>query len=92
MNRYTNAVRFPLVLAPIADNNTGVAAPIPIPIIIGTAVPKLIAPVTERACNIPTEAEALCKIAVITIPIIIPRRGLENAVSVSVNAGSVFNS
>ena len=49
-----------------------------IPIIIGSAISKVITPVEERACRIPTEAEALWITVVNTIPINIPKIGLEN--------------
>ena len=69
------------------DKSTGHAAPTPIPIVIGNAAEKVINPFMESACKIPTEADALCKIAVITIPIKIPRIGFENIVSTPVKAG-----
>ena len=66
------------MLAPRADRSTGTEAPMAIPIIIGSAISKVITPVEERACRIPTEAEALWITVVNTIPINIPKIGLEN--------------
>ena len=40
------------------ERSTGHAAPTPIPIVIGSAAAKLILPVTDNACKIPTEADA----------------------------------
>ncbi len=84
-NRYTSAVRFPFLFVPIEESSTGQEAPTPIPIVIGSAVAKLIVPVTESACKIPTEADALCKTAVNKIPAKIPARGFENIVSAFTN-------
>ena len=56
--RYVNAVRFPSVFVPSAAIITGSAAPIEIPIRIGSALSNTIAPVTDRACTIPTAADA----------------------------------
>ena len=45
------------------------------------------APVMDRACKIPTAAEALCSTAVKAIPTIMPRIGLEKVVSRLINSG-----
>ena len=55
---------------------------------IGSALPKLIAPVADNACKIPTEAEELWITAVRTAPAIRPRIGLENIVNNAVNSGT----
>ena len=44
-------------------------------------------PFMDNACRIPTDADALCRIAVKTIPIRIPTNGFENMVSTPVNDG-----
>ena len=74
----------PFLLAPMAESMTGQAAPTPMPRITGKAVAKVSAPVTDSACMIPMEAEALCSMAVITMPSSMPRNGLENMVTVRV--------
>ena len=66
---YDHAVRLPLVLAPTEERMTGTAAPVVIPISRGKAQSKVMAPVTERACTIPMEAEADCRSAVNATPI-----------------------
>ena len=48
---------------------------------------KVMAPVTERACTIPTAAEADCKMPVNSAPARMPRMGLERVARVSVNQG-----
>ena len=45
------------------------------------------APVMDRACKIPTAAEALCSTAVKTIPTMMPKMGLEKVVSRWINSG-----
>ncbi len=62
--RYTRAVLFPFLFAPIAEIRTGHAAPTPIPSTIGKALANVKIPVTERACSTPTVADALWKTAV----------------------------
>ena len=62
--------------------------PIFCPRIIGTAVPKDTAPVAQRACRIPTDAEELWITAVSTAPPSIPRSGWENIVRMPVNSGT----
>ena len=69
------------MFAPSADSSTGTAAPMAMPITIGSATPKEIAPVTESACRMPIAAEALCSTLVNTRPTRMPSRGLENDVS-----------
>ena len=58
---------------------------------IGNAVANVNDPVTDNACRIPTAADALCKIAVNAIPSRIPANGLENIVSIFVNASLSFS-
>ena len=70
----------------MAESMTGQAAPTPMPRITGKAVAKVSAPVTDSACTIPMEADALCRMAVITMPSRMPRNGLENMVTVLVKA------
>ena len=41
------------------ESRTGQAAPTPIPMVIGRAAAKVIEPVIDSACRIPTEADAL---------------------------------
>ena len=69
------------MFVPIAESKTGQAAPTPIPSVIGKAAAKLIEPVIESACKIPTDADALCRTAVNAIPTRIPITGFENIVS-----------
>ena len=59
-----------------AAMDTVTEAPMAIPRIIGTVCSMVSSPVLLIACRIPTEALALCRIAVNTIPIRIPRSGL----------------
>jgi len=47
------------LFVPIEERSTGQAAPTPIPIVIGSAAAKLMLPVMDNACRIPTDAEAL---------------------------------
>ena len=63
---------------PIPPSNTVKHLPIFCPKTIGNAIENVIAPVDAIACNIPTEAEQLCIIAVTTIPTNIPKNGFEN--------------
>ena len=51
------------------------------PNIIGSAAPRVSAPEAASACNIPTDAEDDCIIAVSSAPAKIPKNGLENTVS-----------
>ena len=73
------------------DSSTGQAAPTPIPSVIGNADANVIAPVTDNACKIPMEADALCSTAVKAIPTRIPINGFENMVSVLTKCGFSFN-
>ena len=84
-SKQIRAVRLPFLFVPIADIKTGHAAPTPIPITIGSATAKLIPPVTDSACKIPTDADALCKTAVKRIPTKIPAAGFVNIVSMLLN-------
>ena len=43
---------------PIEDKITGTEAPIAIPIKIGKAIENVITPVLDKACKIPTAADA----------------------------------
>ena len=52
---------------------------------IGNALENVSSPVTDKACNTPTVAEALCRTAVNTIPTRIPMTGFENVVNRSIN-------
>ncbi len=72
------------------DSSTGQAAPTPIPSVIGKADANVIAPVTESACRIPIEADALCNTAVNAIPTRMPIKGLENMVSILTKCGFSF--
>ena len=75
----------------MAESITGQAAPTPMPRMIGKTVANVSAPVTDSACTIPMEADALCKMAVITTPSRIPRNGLANIVTAPVNAALSFS-
>ena len=72
MIKYSNAVRLPFLFALKAEINTGHAAPIPIPKLIGKAAANVNEPVIDNACKIPIAALALCKTAVNKIPTRIP--------------------
>ena len=78
---YTMAVRLPDMVAPKEESITGAAAPTTIPSRSGRVLSNDIAPVTERACTIPTAAEADCRSAVKAAPISIPRKGLDRVES-----------
>ena len=52
---------------------------------------KRIAPVRDRACRMPTAAEALCSTAVKAAPTSTPSSGWEKAVIISIKAGSLFS-
>ena len=86
-----SAVLLPFLFVPIEDSRTGHAAPTPMPSVIGNADANVIAPVTESACRIPIEADALCRTAVNAIPTRIPINGLENMVSVLTKCGFSFS-
>lgn len=64
----------------MADRNTGTAAPMPMPMITGNAVAKVMVPVTDRAWRIPTEAELDWSTAVISAPMRMPSTGFSNMV------------
>ena len=78
------------MFVPIEERRTGHAAPTPIPIVIGSAAAKVIDPVMDSAWRIPTEAEALCKTAVNTIPTRIPINGFVNMVRSLTKCGFSF--
>ena len=59
MNRYDQAALRPSALAPTEEIRTGIEAPTAIPSMSGNAVAKVMTPVKESACRIPTAAEAL---------------------------------
>ena len=50
--------------------------PIFCPNVMNTAAFVVTTPLIASVCNIPTDADELCKRAVTTIPISIPRKGL----------------
>ena len=83
--------RLPLELVPSAESMTGTAAPTEIPSRRGKASSNCMAPVTERACTIPTAAEADCRRAVKRAPTRIPRIGFDRDVSTLVNQGCSFS-
>ena len=56
--------------------------------IIGMVVPYVTAPVLQRACKIPTEAEELWMAAVKIAPAATPSTGLLNMVSTFTNSGT----
>ena len=86
--RCTSAARLAFLLAPIPEIMAVTQVPIFCPMMMGMALPKLTAPVAQRACRIPTDAEELWMMAVRTAPAIIPRIGLENIVRSPVNSGT----
>ena len=90
MIKYSNAVRLPFLFALKAEINTGHAAPIPIPKLIGKAAANVNEPVIDSACKIPIAALALCKTAVNKIPTRIPMIGFENIVSILMNVSFVL--
>ena len=73
-------------MAPSADSSTGTAAPMAIPMMMGNAISKVMAPVMDSACRIPTAAEALCRMLVNAMPTRMPSSGLENDVRMRMNA------
>ena len=85
ISRYTKAVRLPLTLAPRADSSTGTAAPMAMPMTMGRAISKVMAPVTASAWRMPTAALALWMTLVNSRPTRIPSSGLEKEVSASIN-------
>ena len=85
ISRYTKAVRLPLTLAPRADSSTGTAAPMAMPMMMGRAISKVMAPVTASAWRIPTAALALWMTLVNSRPTRMPSRGLEKEVRASMN-------
>ncbi len=75
----------PLTLAPSADSSTGTAAPMAMPMMMGRAISKVMAPVTASAWRIPTAAEALWMTLVNTMPTRIPSRGFAKEVIALMN-------
>ena len=73
------------------DSSTGQAAPTPIPIVIGSAAANVMPPVTDNACIMPTDADALCSTAVNRIPTRIPINGFVNIVSAFTKCALLFN-
>ena len=61
------------------------------PMMMGTAAPKVMAPVEHSACKIPTEADEDWIMAVSTAPATTPKMGLENMVRILRNSGTSFN-
>ena len=86
--RCTKAVRFALLFAPRADSIAVTQVPIFWPIIMGITEPYVNAPVTDKACRIPTDAEEDWIIAVNRAPTITPKIGLRNMVRILVNSGT----
>ena len=80
----------PLILAPSAESSTGTAAPMAIPMMMGSAIWNVMAPVPESTCKIPTAALALCSTLVNTRPTRIPSSGLEKVVRIAMNSGLSF--
>ena len=76
-----------LISAPRAERSTGMAAPTAMPMMTGKAISKSMAPVTDRACRIPTVAEALWSTAVKIRPTRIPIMGWVKEVSTRRKAG-----
>ena len=59
--------------------------------IIGAAMEKVTVPVEEIACKTPTEAEELCRIAVISAPTATPKSGFLNKKKIRWNCSESFN-
>ena len=78
----------PFTLAPMADKRTGAEAPIATPISRGSAESRVIAPDRDKACRIPTAADADWSMAVIATPTRIPRTGLRMEVRRFRNQGA----
>ena len=73
----TTPVRFASFEEPM-EQTIAVVTHVPrlIPMMIGYTSSKVIAPVEDNACKIPTIAEELCTITVNTRPVIIPTIGI----------------
>ena len=82
------AVRLPSTEAPMAESRTGMAAPMAMPMMIGSAMEKSMMPVEASACRMPTAAEADCSTQVKSVPKRMPRKGLENEVRMRIKVGS----
>ena len=85
--RCTSAVRRASRLVPTEESSVMMQAPMFMPRIMGIAEENVTLPVAESACRMPTEAEELWMIAVITAPVSTPRIGLSNSVRIRVNSG-----
>ena len=57
-----------------------------IPMMMGSAISKVMAPVTASACKMPTAADALWRMLVNTTPTRMPRMGLEKLVRMRIKA------
>ena len=75
-------------MAPTEEISAVTQVPIFCPIMIGIAAPKEMAPVLDSACNIPTDAEEDCTIAVSRVPARTPRMGFVNSVRSFAKSGS----
>lgn len=73
--------RLALILEPKLAKTTVMHLPMFMPSKMGSAVEKVMAPVTEVACRRPTAAEELCKTAVTARPSRRPGTGLRNRVN-----------
>ena len=74
--RCIQAALFAFLVVPALDIIAVTHEPIFCPNVINTAALVVTTPLIASVCNIPTDAEELCKIAVTTIPIAIPNNGL----------------
>ena len=86
--KWISAARFALREAPIPEIMAVTQVPIFCPMIMGTAAPKLTAPVMHSACKIPTDAEEDWITAVRMSPASTPNTGFWNLISRLVNSGT----
>ena len=83
--RWINAARFAVLFAPILERIAVIQVPILVPRIIGIAEEKYIAPETDAACRIPTEALLLWMSAVTSMPSKTPTNGFAQVANISWN-------
>ena len=76
MNRCIHAALLAVLVVPALEIIAVTHEPIFCPSVIYNAAFVVTIPLIASVCNIPTDADELCKIAVTIIPISIPRNGL----------------
>ncbi len=84
-------MRRAFLLAPTAESSAVTQVPMFCPMMMGTALRSVMAPVADSACKMPTEAEELWIIAVSTAPASTPSTGFLKATNSRVNSGTSFN-